>query len=242
MKDLSVTSGQKADFVRRISDAVRKATEKAIAELEADELLDKSNLQKLIDAGDVFESIEGSIKQSAKHEMIWRLDQLGNGRKMLSVGKKLIIGATDGTDTFERATDIFSFVDHDFHCFLGSSPKEPQPTEEMEVAVFQNIREGMFLNIYEAFREDQTVAFGKLAFTQAQVIRFIRDHRRWLNRKFTAFLIYRFQKEHSLKIALVESHHGKFKITSQEFHGHQPPIWRAGKYLRIVVPKREGLN
>ena len=245
MNDLSVTSGQKADFVRRVSEAVRKATEKAIAELEVDNLLDKSNLQKVINAGDVFESIQDSIKRSAKHEMIWRLDCLADGRKLLSGGEKLVIGVTDGLETFEKATDLFSAFDNDFHYFWGTSPKEPQPTEETEVAVFQNIRENMFQNIFDAFREGQTVGFGKLAFTQAQVIRFIRDHRRWLNRGKgcrTAFLVYRFQKEQTLRVALLESDRAKFKVTSEEFYGHQPRIWPAGKYMRIVVPKREGLN
>lgn len=130
MKDLSVTSGQKADFVRRVNDAARKATEKAIAKLIADELLDRSNLQNLINAGDVFDSIGDSVKTAIRHEMIWRLDRLIGGRKLLSGNEKLMVGATDGMETFESATDLFNFVDYDFHYALGVSPAKHEPTKE----------------------------------------------------------------------------------------------------------------
>ena len=95
--------------------------------------------------------------------------------RSLSRGKKVVIGATNGKATIAEAKNAFpGWIDGDFVNYGTNVPG--QPTKKTRVEVLEMIKDGTLAQIYDGFGQ----GLESLCLTQSQIIRFVKDHAKWL--------------------------------------------------------------
>lgn len=87
--------------------------------------------------------------------------------KLISGGKSVIIGATDGTETLASATDLFSYISPDFKNW-GCDKVEPV-TPEVAVEVYEQTKDATYPRIFGSI--DQNL--DRLVLTTPQIKSFV---------------------------------------------------------------------
>jgi hypothetical protein len=90
--------------------------------------------------------------------------------KLISAGKRVVIGATKGTETLASANDIFSFISSDFKNW-GCNETE-QETPEVAVEVYEQIEDATYPKIFGSL--DQNL--DHLILTTPQIKNFVVNH------------------------------------------------------------------
>ncbi len=87
--------------------------------------------------------------------------------KLISVGKRVVIGATKGTETLASANDVFSYISPDFKNW--GCDKAEQETPEMAVAVYEQIEDATYPEIFGSVDQN----FDRLVLTTSQIKSFV---------------------------------------------------------------------
>ncbi len=153
--------------------------------------------------------------------------------RSLSKGKKVIIGATNGRATIAEAKDIFpGYIDGDFVNYGINIPG--QPTKKTRVEVLELVKDGTFAQIYDGFGRSRE----SLCLTQSQIIRFVKDHSKWLRTDgYGTFFLFKekLQGKGEFFVADVYWYAGRLLVYVRRLsHG---TVWDAGYGHRLVVPQ-----
>ncbi len=90
--------------------------------------------------------------------------------KLISGGKRVVIGRTNGTETLASATDMFSYISPDFKNW--GCDKDEQETPEMAVSVYEQIEDATYPKIFGDI--DQNL--DHLVLTTPQIKNFLMNH------------------------------------------------------------------
>lgn len=145
--------------------------------------------------------------------------------------QNLIIVECDGKATLSQAHDVFGYVEPDFK---SEGFDEPDPaTPEIKVSVREMVADGTFRQVFTSLSVD----LDKLCLTQAQIIGFIRDHRKhrhpegyatfFLYKKGSKFfVIYVFEDSFDCEKPFVRSHFLDYRN-----------LWDGDIGYRVVIPQ-----
>jgi hypothetical protein len=148
--------------------------------------------------------------------------------KLISKGKKIIIGATDGSGTIAKAKKVFSgWIDPDFVKY-GTDVKG-QPTEKTPVKVFEMKRDATFTQIFGDFGEN----LNRLCLSQDQIIRFVEEHAKWLCEDGCTFFLLKTGDEYF--VASVGWRGGGLGVDARRLSCGG--VWGAESGHRVVVPQ-----
>lgn len=151
--------------------------------------------------------------------------------KLISTNESVFIGRTEGTETLASATDIFDYIDPNFKAWGCDSVEFP--TNEMEVGVYEQIKDADYPEIFGSFSTD----LGLLCLTTAQIKSFVLHNAKEYMLKDEEWTCFRFlfSAHEELFIADVRIHsNSKRDIRITRFlHGNiRHSIYRH----RIIVP------
>ncbi len=90
--------------------------------------------------------------------------------KLLSAGKRIVIGATKGTETLASANGIFSSISPDFKNW--GCDKAEQATPEVAVEVYEQIEDADYPQIFGSLNQN----LDRLMLTTSQVKSFVVNH------------------------------------------------------------------
>lgn len=90
--------------------------------------------------------------------------------KLISTDRRVVIGATKGTETLASANDVFSYISPDFKNW--GCDKAEQATPEMDVEVYEQLEDATYPNIFGSL--DQNL--DRLVLTTSQIKSFIVNH------------------------------------------------------------------
>jgi hypothetical protein len=90
--------------------------------------------------------------------------------KLISEGKRVVIAATNGTETLASATDIFTYISPDFKNW--GCDKDEEATPEVAVEVYEQITDATYPNIFGSI--DQNL--DSLILTTSQIRSFIMNN------------------------------------------------------------------
>jgi len=152
--------------------------------------------------------------------------------RLLSKGKKVIIGATNGKATIAKAKDAFhGWIDADYVNYGTNVPGSP--TKKTRVEVLELIRGGTFEQIYDSFGGNREC----LCLTQSQIIRFVKSHVKWLSADGITFFL--FKEKVNIKdeffVAYVRWYEGRLEACVYRLSFDN--VWDAERRHRVVVPQ-----
>jgi len=90
--------------------------------------------------------------------------------RLISASKRVVIGATQGTETLASANDTFSYISPDFKKW--ECDKIEQATPEMAVLVYEQIEDATYPKIFSSL--DQNL--DRLVLTTPQITSFVVNH------------------------------------------------------------------
>ena len=90
--------------------------------------------------------------------------------KLISVDKRVIIGATQGTETLASANDVFSYIDPVFKNLGGDQVEKETP--EVAVEVYEQIKDATYPEIFGGVDQN----FDHLVLTTSQIKNFVVNH------------------------------------------------------------------
>jgi hypothetical protein len=217
----SITSkkvaGQKEQVVRVVTDAVRKGMGMGVDKLSDSGVLNTSNLQRVLAQGDALAS---KLVATALDFIAELAENIIGYLKLISGAETITIGKTDGKGTIARAKDLFTgWLDSDFVNY-GTDVKG-KPTEEMPVRVYEMTKDGTFSQVFGGFGEN----LDRLCLSQDQIIRFVKDHKKWLRTDgYATFFLFKVGTEYF--VAFVRWRVGQLRVYAFRFsHGS---VWHAG--------------
>jgi hypothetical protein len=149
--------------------------------------------------------------------------------KLISGGEEIIISETDGEDIITYAKNTFpGFSDPDF---ANCRDTKDQPTKEIKVRVFEQIRDGTPAQIFGGFGEN----LDRLCLTRGQIIRFVEDNSKWFGMRdcFTTSFLFKKNGKHS--VARVYNGGGMLKVFADSLSGDRFCV--AKDHYRFVVPQ-----
>ena len=222
----SITSGQKEQVVRVVTDAVRKGMETTVNDLVKNGVIHTSNLQRVLAQGNAL--VEHLVTE-AKTKMIELAEQIAGYLKLISGDEKIIIGATDGQGTIAQAKDAFSgYIDPDFRNY--KTDVKGQPTKETPVQVLEQIKDGTFAQIFGGFGEN----LDRLCLTQGQIIRFVKDNEKWLRADgYGTFFLFKVNGE--FFVADVRRYSDGLRVYVRRLSDDR--VWGAEDRPQVVVPQ-----
>jgi hypothetical protein len=149
---------------------------------------------------------------------------------LISGAESVVLNATDGSETINNAEGTFTaFLDSDFRGW-GCEVKS-NPTDRMEVEVYEMFREGDFSRIFRGFNND----LDRLCLTQSQIIQFVKDLSKWLNTDCQAtFFLFKVGNEFLVARVYLHSNGHLEAYVHRLSHGL---VWGSDKHCRVVVPK-----
>ncbi len=149
--------------------------------------------------------------------------------KLISGNVSLMIEPSDGRKTLSQATDVFSYIDSNFKHWGCNTPGSP--TRETTVQVYEMAQDGTFTELFGDFGMEP----GRLTFTQAQIIQFVKRHPHWLKSggNGTFFL---FKPSNEFLVAAVFLFSDcRIGVRARRFSLER--VFRAKKRHRLVVPQ-----
>ncbi len=166
MQTASITSGQKKQIVRVITDSV----EKAIDELVKAGALNKSGLQRVLAQG---KSLSATLVSTAKGKITELAEQVIGYLKC--IGQEVILEPTDGTELISSAVNTFrGYIDSCFNSWNLNVPSVP--TKKTKVQVYEMVKDGTFAQLFGSSGEN----LDRLCLTQSQIKQFCSNHSDWL--------------------------------------------------------------
>ena len=90
--------------------------------------------------------------------------------KLISAGKRVVIGATQGTETLASANDVFSSISSDFKNW-GCDKVEPA-TPDVAVLVYEQIEDATYPKIFGSLNQN----LDRLTLTTPQIKNFVVNH------------------------------------------------------------------
>ena len=219
-----ITSGQAEQCVTVIKDAARKAGEEAIAELRDNNVINSDNLQRFLESGG---QMATKIKGFVKGMIAEMAENIMGYLKLISGAETLILDATDGTETIAKSKDTFNgYLDSDFCNWNLDVPS--QPTKEQKVSVFEMTKNGTFSQIYNGLSSN----LDSLCLTQAQIIGFVKKHRKWLRADgYGTFFLFKRDEDFFVAYVLVNDD-GSLDVSVIEFSDDF--VWHADNRHRVV--------
>ncbi len=90
--------------------------------------------------------------------------------KLISVDKRVVVGATKGTETLISTNDVFNSISPDFKNW--GCDKVEQETPEVAVEVYEQIQDATYPEIFGSVDQN----FDHLALTTSQIKNFVMNH------------------------------------------------------------------
>ncbi len=149
--------------------------------------------------------------------------------RLISGGKKLTLGPTDGKRTIAKAKSVFpGWIEGDFVSY--GCDVEGQPTATMDVGVHEMVKDGDFKTIFGGLSDKPDL----LCLTQDQIIQFVQTHRDWLRTDgYSTFFLFKVGTEFFVAHVYVPG--GELKVHAYRFS--HDDVWHAGYRHRVVVPQ-----
>lgn len=224
--DNEVSDGQIEACVTLVTDAARKATGVALRELAKNGVLDKQNIERVRARGN---EVVAEITRIVKEKFAEIAENIAGIVKLISGAETLELEPTDGKETMARAGDLFTgYLDSDFKSY-GTDVKG-KPTEKTNVHVHEMIKNGTFAQIFGGLSGN----LDELCLSQAQIIQFVKKHRKWLRADgYATFFMFKVGDE--FFVASVHVIADGLEVGVDRFEdGH---VWYAKYRLRVVVPQ-----
>ncbi len=221
-----ISTGQKEQVVRVVSDATRKATGTAIDELAEAGVVNSENLQRLLKRGD---ELVASITTLVKQKLAEFAENIAGCLKLISGAEVLTLESTDGKEIISKAKDDFpGWIDGDFKGY-GCDVKS-EPTAEVKVQVHEMIKDGDFRMIFGGLSNN----LDTLCLTQPQIIQFVKKYRTWLrDGGYATFFLFKVGDE--FFVAHVRVFSDGLKVFVYRFSYDY--VWNADDRYRVVVPQ-----
>ena len=224
-KSEQISSGQKEQCVRVVSDAARKAAEEAINELAESGVINKTNFQKVLEQGG---KLSVQVAALVREKIAELAENIVDRLKLISGAQKIVLKPTDGKETIYKAKDVFGWIDGDFRSY-GCDVKSA-PSEETAVQVYEMIKDGTFGELFGGFETD----LNKLCLTQPQIIQFVKDHSKLLRTDgYGTFFLFRVKDE--FFVAGVRRDGGYWDVDARRLS--DDGVWHAEYRRRVVVPQ-----
>lgn len=149
--------------------------------------------------------------------------------KLISDKTEIVIEETDGKETIAKASDLFtSYISSGFEKFDQTC----KHTKETKIQVFEVINNGTFKQIFESLGEN----LDKLCLTQSQIIKFVRNHKRWLQTEdYGTFFL--FKKKGEYFVVRVGLGGNGWRVLFCIFNSDH--VWGAGYQYRLVIPQMQ---
>ena len=224
----AITSEQKEQITRFAQDAARKGTQEAITGLQKSGL-NGDSLQKIIARGD---QVSSRVKEFIKGLLSEMAEIVRGCLQLISGAETLTLDETDGTETIAQAGSTFNgYLDSDFRNWKLDVAS--QPTKEQKVSVHEMIEDGTFAKIYNGLSSN----LDSLCLTQAQIIGFVKKHRKWLRTDgYGTFFL--FKRGDDFFVAYVRQRDGGSLFVRVRKLAYDD-VWYAGYRRRVVVPQLE---
>jgi hypothetical protein len=185
-----------------------------------------AELQRILAQGD---ELASDLKARAIAKMNELAVHVVGHLKLISGGTEIIIDETDGQSTIAQAKDTFpGYIDPDFVNYR--TDVKVQPTKKIKVQVFEMIKDGNLTQIFGGFGENRD----RLCLSQSQIIRFVKDHSKWL-RKDGYGTLFLFKENGEYFVAGVRLHESRLEVYVHRLS--LGCVWRAVDRRRIVVPQ-----
>ena len=227
----AITPEQQEQIGRFIQDAARKGTKESVKELQDNGALDGDSLQKIISRGD---QVSSRVKEFIKGLLSEMAEIVRGCLKLISGTETLTLDETDGTETIAKAKDTFNgYLDSDFRNWKLDVAS--QPTKEQKVSVHEMIEDGTFAKIYNGLSSN----LDSLCLTQAQIIGFVKKHRKWLRADgYGTFFLFKRGEDFFVACVFVLGD-GSLRVFVDKLAYDY--VWRAGYRHRVVVPQLDAL-
>jgi hypothetical protein len=225
----TITSGQKEQIGRFIQDAARNGTHESVKELQDNGALDGDSLQKIISRGD---QVSSRVKEFIKGLLSEMAEIVRGCLKLISGTETLTLDETDGAETIAKAKDTFNgYLDSDFCNWNLDVPS--QPTKDQKVSVFEMTKNGTFSQIYNGLSSN----LDSLCLTQAQIIGFVKKHRKWLRADgYGTFFLFKRGEDFFVADVRVLGDGSLFVCVVKLADDY---VWYAEYQHRVVVPQLE---
>lgn len=223
----AITSGQKSQGVTVITDATRKGSTSAIEELAQNGTLNGENMQRILGRGD---HVAAKTQEFVKALLAEMAENATDRLKLISGAETLTLDATDGQEILAEAGDLFNgYLDSDFRNWKTNV--KGNPTEAQNVQVHEMTKDGTFKQIYGGLGTD----LNALCLSQAQIIQFVKNHRKWLRTDgYGTFFLFKVGEEFFVAFVRVGSG-GSLDASVNRFSGVD--VWDAEVRRRFVVPQ-----
>lgn len=223
----AITTGQKSQGVTVITDAARKGSEAAIAELEKNGTLNGENMQRILGRGD---HVSAKTQEFITNLLAEMAENATDRLKLISGAETLALSPTDGNEIIAEAGDLFKgYLDSDF--VNWNTNVKGNPTEAQNVQVHEMTKDGTFEQIYGGLGTD----LNALCLSQAQIIQFVKNHRKWLRTDgYGTFFLFKVGDEFFVALVHVFSV-GRLDARVNRFS--YDGVWIAESCSRFVVPQ-----
>ncbi len=223
----AITTGQEEQCVTVIKDAARKSAETAIAELKKNGTLNGENMQRILGRGD---HVSAKTQEFIRNLLAEMAENATDRLKLISGAETLTLDPTDGTEVIAEAGSLFNgYLDSDFRNWKTNV--KGNPTEAQNVQVHEMTKDGTFEQIYGGLGTD----LNALCLSQAQIIQFVKNHRKWLRTDgYGTFFLFKVGDE--FFVAGVDVDSGG-SLVAGVFRFSFGLVWGAGSRARFVVPQ-----
>lgn len=235
----SVTLAQREQCVSAISSAAREGATLALEDLaKTDSLGDLDTFQKEVveRQGELNALVRETICDLVKCKIADMLQFVVGILKLVSAGEEIEVPATDGTETIANARSVFTWgIDNDFQRWGTNVPG--RPTKKTKAQVYELAEDGDFRTIFSVPGRD----FDSLAWEQAQVIAFVRKHKKWLRTDgYATFLLFKVDKEGEETQFFVADVYlfSDGGPCVRVYHFSDDFVWFAGCRPRLVIPQQ----
>jgi hypothetical protein len=146
--------------------------------------------------------------------------------RLLSGNELLLLDPTDGLEGLAEATDVFKYIDSNFHRWrFGPGP----PTADTPVRIYEMVKDCTFGDMFGGLG----VGLDSLALTQAQIKQFARRHSDWLKKGGNGtFFLFEIGNEFFVAAVYFFSD-GRLGVRVRDFTLER--VFRAQKHHRLVV-------
>lgn len=151
---------------------------------------------------------------------------------LISSEDSIVISPVDGRGLLSEAKDIFSYIDSDFRNY--GADERGGATGATPVQVYEMSKDATFAQLFGSLSSD----LDGLCLTQAQIIEFVKAHRRWLrNDGYGTFFLFKSKNSCFVAYVGVDSG-GTLKVNVYQFESSR--VWNAEDRHRVVVPAGGG--
>ncbi|MBP6974814.1 MAG: hypothetical protein KBB54_02615 [Candidatus Pacebacteria bacterium] len=223
----AITPGQKSQGVTVITDATRKGSTSAIEELAENGTLNGDNMQRILGQGD---HVSAKVHEFVKKLLAEMAENATDRLKLISGAETLTLGPTDGNEIIAEAGDLFKgYLDSDF--VNWNTNVKGNPTEAQNVQVHEMTKDGTFEQIYGGLGTD----LNALCLTQAQIIGFVKKHRKWLREDgYGTFFLFKVGDDFFVADVRVSSDGTLYAFVHRFSYDY---VWFAVYRHRFVVPQ-----